>query len=91
MTQYVKDPQAVLDYACDWSAWLAAEGDTATAIDWTVPDGLTQARAASRDGGKGTVWLSGGTVGEEYLLTCRITTAAGRIDDRTIRIVIRER
>lgn len=38
-----------------------------------------------------TVWLSGGTAGQEYAVTNRITTTAGRTDDRTILITVVER
>jgi len=91
MTRHMKDPAAVLDFRVDWTAWLAAEGDTATSITWTVPDGLTQPKEPTRDGGKATVWLAGGELGQDYTITCRITTTAGRVDDRSIRLVIRER
>jgi hypothetical protein len=37
------------------------------------------------------VWLSGGTVGERYTVTTRITTSAGRTDDRSIEIWVRQR
>lgn len=38
-----------------------------------------------------TVWLSGGDTGSTYDVACRITTDAGRTDERTIHIRIRER
>lgn len=86
-----KDPQATLDYAVDWTAWLD-QGDTITAAQWTIPDGITQAAPApSTDGGKATVWLSGGTVGQVYPITCRVTTSAGRVDERTVEILIAQR
>jgi hypothetical protein len=93
MSQYVKDPSAVLPFTVDWSAWLAAEDDTADTATWIVPDGLVQEvdPAPSLADGKATVWLSGGTVGETYAVTCRLATVGGRIDDRTIRIRIEQR
>jgi hypothetical protein len=89
----LKDPSAKLPFTVDWSAWLAAEGDTATSVAWTVPAGIVKesSPAESLADGKATVWLSGGTVGQRYQITCRITTAGGRIDDRTIQVDIRER
>lgn len=38
-----------------------------------------------------TVWLSGGELGKSHTTTCRITTTAGRIDDRSFQIDIRQR
>lgn len=86
----IKDPQSKLDFAFDWSAWLAAEGDTAASFAWTVPDGLTPSGETS-DGGKATIWLAGGTAGQDYRIVCRITTTAGRVDERTTRISVRNR
>ena len=85
---FVKDPDAVLDYAGDWTAWLA--GDTITISDWTVPVGITLDSATHTATGV-LIWLSGGTVGTKYALTNHITTAAGREDDRTITISVKER
>lgn len=87
-----KDPNAVLDYAVDWGAplnsWLA--GETIASVAWTVPAGLTQG-AASNTNTVAQVRLSGGTVGQTYTVTCRITTSTGQIEDRSFRVVIRER
>lgn len=83
MTTFIKDPDARLDYGVDWTAWL--NGDTITASEWIVAAGLT-ADTPADDGEIATIWLSGGTAGTDYEATSRITTAAGRIDDRTITI-----
>ena len=85
----IKDPQAVLDFRVDWSAWLA-DGDAIDTSNWTVPEGITQA-SATHDDTTATIWLSGGTLGETYSLTNRITTEQGRTDDRTIRVSVRDR
>jgi len=84
-----KDPSAKLDYTVDWSSWLCA-GETITASDWTVPDGLTEA-SASFDDDSATVWLTGGTDDTDYKVVNQITTNAGRIDQRTIVIAVKER
>jgi len=88
---YIKDPEATLDYTVDWSAWLG--DDTITGSTWDVPSGIEQpsGKPAHHDDAKATIWLEGGTPGETYKVTNRITTAAGRIDDRSIRIVVRQR
>ena len=83
---YNKDPDATLDYKQDWSKWLV--GDTIDSVEWTVPDGLTKVNS-SHDDSSVTIWLSGGTVDTIYLITCRITTAAGRINDRSMNITIK--
>lgn len=86
---FTKDPDAVLDYTVDWSAWLTT-GDTITASSWTVEAGLTKDTDANTDSAA-TVWLSGGTAGSDYQCTNEIETADGRTDDRTITILVRER
>lgn len=86
---YVKDPKAVLDYAFDWTDWLA-DGETISSYVVEVETGLTE----DSNGvllGVVTVWLSGGTAGETYKVACTITTSEGRIDERTIEIDVQNR
>ncbi len=86
--KFNKDPDATLDYGVNWSAWLGQ--DVITASTWIVPDGLTMA-SNSHDPVKTTVWLSGGTDGQKYEVTNRITTAGGRVDDRTIELTLKNK
>ncbi len=83
-----KDPDAKLDFFFDWTRWLA--GDSITSATWDVPDGLTK-ESSNIDGDRTVVWLSGGTAGQKYEVTVRVTTAGGRIDDRTATLRVRER
>ena len=83
-----KDPAAVLDYTVNWETWL--EEDAISTATWTVPSGLTKDSDA-KSTTIATVWLSGGTVGENYEVICHIVSVAGREDDRTIRINVRQR
>jgi hypothetical protein len=89
MTSYTKDPNAVLDWKVDWTAWLAS-GETITTSTWIVPTGITK-DSDTHTGTAATVWLSGGTVNVSYEVTNRVVTSAGRTDDRTIRINVRQR
>jgi hypothetical protein len=84
VTSYVKDPDAVLDYKVDWSAWLLTSETISTSI-WVVPTGIVQ-NSASSTTTAATIWLSGGTAGTTYELTNRIVTNQGRTNDRTIRV-----
>lgn len=88
MRQFEKDPDAILDYTVDWSRWLGT--DTIATSQWTVPAGMTQVSATNTPT-SATVWLSGGTAGQAYTVTNRITTAGGRTDERSIVINVRER
>ena len=87
-TKFTKDPQAVLDYVIDWSAWLGE--DTISASEWTVPDGITLDSDSFTDT-TATAWLSGGTAGESYDVTNEIVTDGGRTDDRTITIQVKQK
>lgn len=98
---FIKDPDSVLDYKFDWKAasngrglanWLAASETIASAVV-TTPAGITQPTPAgiTDSGTSVTAWLSGGTVGVDYAVACRIVTSAGRTDERTITITVRER
>lgn len=83
-----KDPEAVLDYVVDWEDWL--DGDTISTSTWTVPTGITK-DSDSNSTTTTTIWLSGGTVATRYALVNHIVTAAGREDDRTICVVVKQK
>lgn len=88
-TTFTKDPDAVLDYVFDWTPWLA-DGETITDHIVEATTDLTIDAHSAVDGAV-TVWLSGGTAGTRYSVGCRITTSAGRTDDRTFTVSVRER
>ncbi len=89
MTVFIRDPDSNLDFACDWSVWLQDDETIVTSV-WLPDEGITTA-TPSVVGGRTVVWLSGGEVGQTYRVTNRITTSAGRIDDRTLLIRVRNR
>ena len=88
----LKDPSAVLDYVFDWTGWLATVETIETITDHTITadTGITVDSSTELDG-KVTVWLSGGTAGINYKVACKITTTAGRTDERTIWIKVTNR
>ena len=91
--QFLFDDDANLDFAFDWSEWLAT-GETITAYTVTVPTGITLGtgtKVPSQSAGKVTYWVSGGTIGRTYKVSCSITTSASRIDERTMNIKVLER
>ena len=100
MSKFIKDPNAVLDFKFDFAAltngsgtsnWLAA-GETINTVTVTADTGLTVDSSAITDTSTSvTVWLSGGTANTDYDVLCRIVTSAGRTDDRTMVIKVRER
>lgn len=91
--QYIKDPSAVLDYCFNWRVagkeWLAPT-ETITSHTITADTGITVDKS-TESAGRVTVWLSGGTAGQNYKVACKITTSAGRTDERTIWIKVTDR
>lgn len=87
--KFTKDPSAVLDYAFDWTKWLA-DGETITAAEVTVETGLTK-DSQTLSGGRVTVWLSGGTENITYEVICHITTSQDRQDYRRFLVEVRNR
>jgi hypothetical protein len=87
---FIKDPNDVLDFAIDWTAWLAATDDQIDTSSWIVPSGIT---LDSEDTTTvlTTAWLSGGTEDETYRLVNRIVTNGGRTVDKSIDIRIQTR
>lgn len=90
-TAPTKDPSAVLDHGMDWSTWLD-DGETIAGQPSVVasPAGLTIS-AVSQANGIVSWRVSGGTLGQDYIATCRITTSLGRIDERSVRYRVRDR
>ena len=88
----VKDPDSVLDYPIDISAWLDDISDTYVSHEVLVDGGLIYNESISvYNNGVITVWLSGGTAGETATFTLRITTLGGRIDDNTLYLKIQDK
>lgn len=83
-----KSPGAVLDYGHRWTRWL--DGDTIASSTFIVPTGLSSVQK-SHTATTTTVWLAGGDVGKSYNVINRISTAAGRIDERTIVVRVVQR
>ena len=100
MATYDKDPDAVLDFKFDWKTasngrgftdWLDTT-ETIASIVITATAGITVDSSELADTNTSViVWLSGGTDGTSYTVACRITTSAGRVDERTITISVAER
>lgn len=99
---FTKDPDAVLDWYFDWAAlsngtgesdWLAGGESITEAVVTVAPTGgLTAGEPAVVNGGTAVqVWLSGGVAGQRYSVACRVTTSAGRIDERTAQVNVRQR
>lgn len=98
----VKDPEAVVDYKFDFKALTNGNGpsdyldvgETILTRVVTVPAGGTLVKDSDSitDAATSvTIWLSAGTASVDYTVECKITTSAGRTDERSMLVKCRER
>lgn len=99
----VKDPDATLDYLWDFGPWLNSvvsivesptlEPDFIIAYEIFAvgsPAPIDIGVTGQQDGVI-VAFLSGGILGQTHQVTCRIHTAGGRTDDRSVYLRIRSR
>lgn len=85
-------PGATLDLVWDWSAWLAV-GESITAREVTVVSPLTKG-ADTISVGIVTAWVTvpaAAAPGTALIARCRVTTSAGRIDQRVYLLQVVDR
>lgn len=83
-----KDADEVRDYRIDWSP--ALNGDIIATSTWIVPPGIN-GFSASHDDSWTTIWIGGGTDGQNYDLTQTVRTLIGRLFKRRWRLSVRSR
>ena len=89
LREYQQDEDDDLDYSIDWSATMTSDGDTISLSTWTVnPTGPTLDNQSSTTTAT-TTYVSGGTVGTDYTVTNQITTAGGRVYNRSFIVRVR--
>lgn len=81
--EIIKHPSATIPIPAP--TWTDLGSDPISSYSWSASAGLTIASGGS----SATVVISGGTAGADYDLTCTITTSAGQIDARVIRVQVR--
>lgn len=86
---FLKDPDARLEYRIDWADWLA--GDRIVTSVWDKAAGDITLDGPTILGLITSIWIQGGRVGNTYAVRNCITTALGRTDDRTLYLTIVQR
>jgi hypothetical protein len=81
-----KDPDEICDFSVDWTQRLA--GDTLQQSSWVLPTGLVK-QSDSMLPTSTIIWLSGGDLGETYVLTNRVITMGGRTYDQSVRLRVK--
>jgi len=89
VTKKTKQPSEVLDYDFKYTDWLDS-GDEIESAEVTVATGITLDSYNIVSPGIVKVWLSGGTDGETYLITCVATTEGGREKEKEFKLKIKE-
>jgi hypothetical protein len=90
-TMPVKDPAAVLDYEIDWATNWLADGETISESEVVCDDPAITISGKTENDGVVRFTIAGGEAGANYLVTGEITTSAGRTDQRTVQIQVRNR
>jgi len=95
MANFIKDPDALLDYKVDWGEWLGDDQIiSAMAINDAVASaqvsGLRIASVSISASSAVITWLSAGVIDNEYEVVVRIWTSAGRRTDECFTVAIEE-
>ena len=87
--QTIRDPDDNKPWSIDWSQWLVP-GDFISVSTWSGPTGITLTSSANGTATT-TVWIAGGTIGEVYNVSNKITTNNNIVDERSIDFTIVDR
>lgn len=101
VAERTKQPSEVVDYDLDLRDWFAGLG-----VDFVQEASLESISPSGElEGGSDTnpeivlvgsparivkVWVSGGNDGGEYLVTVKVTTNAGRVEEIDLRVFVEE-
>lgn len=89
-TSPFKDPDAIERPGMDWSGWLP-DGESIAAHEVFADSEEITIDQVARATGIVSWRIAGGVAGQDYIVTCRITTSTGLIDDRSVRVPVRPR
>lgn len=102
--KWFKDPDETLDFRFDWAPLVNGTGDSNWLDQTTSPVEMISSQTTTADTGLTvdnsgitnnnttvTVILSGGTAGNKYKVTNRITTSNSQVAERTAIVYIADR
>lgn len=85
-----KDPDSLIDFIVDWGDWLTNNNvDTIAASTWIVPNGVTVDHT-EQSGDFTAIWLGPSSAGARVVVTNRITTLQGRVQDQSFTVIVRD-
>lgn len=93
--KFVKDPDALLDFKVDWGDWLETDQIVSAlaftdAVASAQVSGLRIATMMVSASSAIVTWLSAGVLDNEYSVTVRVWTSAGRRNDESFTVAIEE-
>ncbi len=86
----IKDPSANLFYGFDWSEWLSPNEIIKSHTIYVSASSLVITHDYHTSASV-IFMASGGEVGKRYSVTCEIETTGSQVDERTIRLDIKNR
>jgi hypothetical protein len=90
-TQFRKDPSARKDYRFDWSLWITSGDYISTSVFSCGACTVTSSTIVTSTGGTShhtQCFVESGVAGSTYSLTNRITTANGRIEEKSVELKV---
>lgn len=96
LNKYAKQPSEHKDYDITYGDWLGGTGDTLDVIETfvdclTSPDDVAlQITLVQNTLNTVKLWVGGGTSGQQYKVTIRVTTSGGRIDESELVFNVKE-
>jgi hypothetical protein len=87
--RFTKQPADILDYNVDYTDWFEGRTDTPAAQTATADPGIV-IEQVSIDGFVVKVVVSGGTSGESYKVTVRLTTTNSLVKEADFIVRVRE-
>ncbi len=88
---FLKDKDAVLDYAVDWTGVTGAERTVVASIWRVSPEGGLAVLEAAVEGGRAIARLGGGVAGTVYCVGNHVELSDGTRDERTLVVRVEER
>lgn len=89
LKKYPKQPAEVLDYDFNFTRWFKGKTDSISTWTYTIDPGISVITQV-RSGNVIKLVVAGGTSGQTYKLTVRMTSVAGLVKEKEILIVVKE-
>ena len=90
MALFAKDPAAAIDYTVDWSGGYLEPGETLASSGWQIAPVEAGGLVVDSDVAGATA-TTATLSGHVYRVTNRVTTSAGRVDERSLMIRVQQR